>query len=297
MIVKGREAVNIICPPPARAEPIKTDIAESFALPGFAPGRLLEIMRAVVARSGLDLSGMTILTEAATGVGQAAAQLNGAVNPNGEQVSDCHFEYGTSTSYGSSVPCSASPGAGEAAVAVSAGAAGLAPGVTYYARIVASSPAGSSYGAPQSFATVPAPSSVLLGALPGGGVLPFQAHQTPAPAYAQLAGFTLTVAGSGFVELRVSCPTGASPCTGVLGLRTLVDYWGSILPLASSPFTVAGGQMGMVKLHLSARARVLLARVHALRVHATLLERDATGVTHTLRTIVSLRQAKATRRG
>jgi hypothetical protein len=67
MIVKGREAVNIICPPPARAEPIKTDIAESFALPGFAPGRLLEIMRAAVARSGLDLSGMTILTEAATG--------------------------------------------------------------------------------------------------------------------------------------------------------------------------------------------------------------------------------------
>jgi hypothetical protein len=66
-MVKGREAMNIVCPPPARAEPIKTDTGESFCLPGFAPGRLLEIMRAAVAKSGLDLSGMTILTEAATG--------------------------------------------------------------------------------------------------------------------------------------------------------------------------------------------------------------------------------------
>jgi hypothetical protein len=66
-MVKGREAMNVVCPPPARDEPIKTDTGESFCLPGFAPGRLLEIMRAAVAKSGLDLSGMTILTEAATG--------------------------------------------------------------------------------------------------------------------------------------------------------------------------------------------------------------------------------------
>ena len=36
--------------------------------------------------------------------------LNGYVNPNGQPVTDCHFEYGSTTSYGQSAPCDNHPG-------------------------------------------------------------------------------------------------------------------------------------------------------------------------------------------
>ena len=40
------------------------------------------------------------MTEPASSVTQTSATLNATVNPNGQTVSDCHFEYGTTTSYG-----------------------------------------------------------------------------------------------------------------------------------------------------------------------------------------------------
>src|SRR5205085_1361170 len=61
----------------------------------------------------------TVKTEAASGVAQTAASLNAFVNPNGSEVSECQLEYGTTTSYGSSVPCTPAPGSGSSAVAVS----------------------------------------------------------------------------------------------------------------------------------------------------------------------------------
>ena len=48
--------------------------------------------------------------DVASSVAQTSATLNATVNPDGATVSDCHFEYGTSTSYGSSVPCASSAG-------------------------------------------------------------------------------------------------------------------------------------------------------------------------------------------
>ena len=48
------------------------------------------------------------------------------VNPNGGAVSECRLEYGTTPAYGSSAPCTPSPGSGVGAVAVSASLAGLA---------------------------------------------------------------------------------------------------------------------------------------------------------------------------
>jgi hypothetical protein len=62
-------------------------------------------------------------------------------------VTDCGFEYGTSTFYGRFVPCSAAPGAGEEPVRVHARLQGLSPGVTYHFRIRASNVAGTSRGA------------------------------------------------------------------------------------------------------------------------------------------------------
>ena len=45
-------------------------------------------------------------------IDQTSATLNATVNPNGGTVTDCHFDYGTSESYGSSAPCASLPGSG-----------------------------------------------------------------------------------------------------------------------------------------------------------------------------------------
>jgi phosphodiesterase/alkaline phosphatase D-like protein len=97
-----------------------------------------------------------VVTAAASSPTQTSATLNGTVNPNGGTVSDCHFEYGTSTSYGSSVSCSSLPGLGESPVAVSAALGGLSANTTYHFRIVATNAGGPSLpGADQTFTTPP----------------------------------------------------------------------------------------------------------------------------------------------
>ena len=103
-------------------------------------------------------------TGAASPVAQTSATLNAAVNPDGATVSDCHFEYGTSTSYGSSVPCASLPGSGSSPVAVSAAVAGLSANTTYHVRIVATDAGGTSYGADATFTTLPNPPAVETGA-------------------------------------------------------------------------------------------------------------------------------------
>jgi hypothetical protein len=63
--------------------------------------------------------------------------LNGTVNPQGKPVTSCVFEYGSTSAYGQSVPCSpANPGSGSLPVPVSAHLAGLAPESEYHYRLV-----------------------------------------------------------------------------------------------------------------------------------------------------------------
>ncbi len=95
----------------------------------------------------------TVVTEPASGVAQTSATLNGSVNPNGGEVSECKLEYGTSTSYGASAPCTPSPGSGSSAVAVSASITGLTANTTYHFRVVATNAGGTSFGADASLKT------------------------------------------------------------------------------------------------------------------------------------------------
>src|SRR5205807_2554617 len=88
-------------------------------------------------------------TEPASAVTQTAATLNATVNPNGSEVSECKLEYGTTTSYGSSAPCTPAPGSGSSAVAVSATVSGLTTNTTYHFRISATNAGGASTGADQ----------------------------------------------------------------------------------------------------------------------------------------------------
>ena len=88
-------------------------------------------------------------TGSATSVSSTSATLNGTVNPNG-RTTTWYFEYGTSTSYGTKTAAK-DAGAGTAAVAVSAAVTGLKTGRLYHVRLVASSDAGTSRGADQTF--------------------------------------------------------------------------------------------------------------------------------------------------
>ena len=73
-------------------------------------------------------------TNAASAINHTTATLNGHLDPGDETVTDCHFEWGTSTSYGHTAPCTpAAPFTHPADV--SADITGLAPGTTYHVRL------------------------------------------------------------------------------------------------------------------------------------------------------------------
>jgi hypothetical protein len=100
-----------------------------------------------------------VVTTAASLVTQTSATLNATVNPEGAEVSECKFEYGTTTAYGTSQPCSTPPGSGTSPVAVSASVTGLSANTTYDFRIVAKNVGGRNEGSDETFTTlsVPAP--------------------------------------------------------------------------------------------------------------------------------------------
>jgi hypothetical protein len=99
----------------------------------------------------------TVVTEPASSLTHTSATLNATVNPNGSAVTECKFEYGTSTSYGSSVPCLALPGEGSSPTAVSASVESLNESTTYHFRIVATNSGGTSHGADDKLTTLGPP--------------------------------------------------------------------------------------------------------------------------------------------
>ncbi len=97
------------------------------------------------------------------GANEDLLTLEGTVNPGGAAVGDCHFEYGPTTEYGTSAPCSPDAeelGAGTEAEEVSAEAEleQLKPNATYHYRVVASNAGGAGEGEDRTFTTGPPPS-------------------------------------------------------------------------------------------------------------------------------------------
>jgi PKD domain len=131
-----------------------------------------------------------------------------------------------------------------------------------------------------------------------GGVLGVK----EAAPYAKIASAWLQASSSGLVNVKISCPAGEKRCAGIVTLRTLDAVKSSIagaanakavtLTLATGPFTVDGGKVVTVVLHLSARARILLGRSRTLRVVVTIVAHNPAGATHTGQTIVTLRAPK-----
>ncbi len=92
----------------------------------------------------------TVTTSAASGIQEEEATLNGKVNGNGLNTT-YHFEYGETTSYGSSTP---NVEVGSGSSSPSAPVSRLKPGTTYDYRLVAMSSAGTTYGANQTVSTL-----------------------------------------------------------------------------------------------------------------------------------------------
>ena len=173
----------------------------------------------------------TVLTGAAAEITQTGATLNGSVNPNGSEVTECEFEYGTGPGYGSSVPCTPAPGSGDASVPVTATVTGLTAGTTYHWRVTARNVHGAGSGNDAAFETEVAPAVSRLSARkgPAAGGTPVQITGTGfgtvtevrfggLPASFEVVSPTMITAVSppattGAVEVSVVTPTGHSGAT------------------------------------------------------------------------------------
>lgn len=255
----------------------------------------------------------TVATEPATSVTQATATLNASVNPNGAGVSECNFEYGPTSTYGSSTPCSSLPGSGEGPVLVSAPLQGLSANTTYHYRIAATNPGGTSSGNDETFTTLPNPSQVPGGqAAPGEltptptptpltpqnpgktGLLSFEEHKSPS-ASAVLLTSSLTASHSGTITVKLRCPTTVGSCAGTVTLRTVTSGHRSRKPapslrLAVGSFSILGGHKATIKLHLlTAKIGKLVEHGHLLRVRVALVTHNPGGVTNTSHVLATLR--------
>ena len=107
----------------------------------------------LTAASALAAGAPIVETKLASSIAGTEVNLNGTMNPNGGTNNSYYFEYGTTTSYGSTTS-KFILGNGNEAVNVSKTATGLALNTTYHYRIVATNSYGTSYGSDKTFKTL-----------------------------------------------------------------------------------------------------------------------------------------------
>jgi hypothetical protein len=134
-------------------------------------------------------------TGAAQSVGTTTAALTGSVDPRGRPTT-WYFDYGPTTSYGSTTPRQ-NAGTGLGASPITAALTSLAPSTTYHFRLVAASSGGRSTGADMTFRTL-TPVTIAQ-----------SARRTIAGHYIALSG-TVTGAGPGVQVTILAEPFGAS---------------------------------------------------------------------------------------
>lgn len=135
------------------------DTAVSTGLTGLVPNTTyhfrVKAVNSTGTTVGFDQSFTTsvaapvVTTGTASSVAASSATLNGMVNANNASTA-VTFDYGTSTSYGSTATAAPSPVTGVADTSVSAALTGLTANTTYHFRVVG----GSSNGSDQTFTTL-----------------------------------------------------------------------------------------------------------------------------------------------
>jgi hypothetical protein len=248
---------------------------------------------------GHGVGAPVVATGAASTVTQTTATLNATVNPAGEALSDCRFEYGPTSAYGASVPCSTLPSPGAAPVAVSATITGFASNSTYYYRVRASNAIATAHGDGARLTTL----ALLLAPSPlGSGTL--QVLSTPIVSRlvpnVKLRQTSLVAGRGGTVTVKLSCPAAERRCVGRLILRAHITVLsgagrpsGKTVTLATSTFSLSGGQRASLHLHLSAEALRLLLRSNPLHAQVTITAQDSSGVSYRTKVSVTIAAFKS----
>ncbi len=151
------------CTPPA---PIAagSEVAVSASIAGLAPNTKYHSRLLVTTVGGTTAGGdvtfstpaapkPAVTTGGASAVTTSSATLGAEVDPKGFEVTSCVIEYGTSSLYGQSAPCSPSPGSGEGAVSIGATLSDLLPGTEYHYVVVAVNLGGTAEGIDRTFRT------------------------------------------------------------------------------------------------------------------------------------------------
>jgi hypothetical protein len=179
----------------------------------------------------------TATTGPASNVASTSATVSGSVNSGKEQTT-YHFEYGTTTSYGTSTP-DKSVGKGNKSTNVSADLTALAPSTTYHYRLVATNPSGTVAGADMTFTTLAEGQPP-----PGGNAVTIAATPASIP-YGKASALTGQVVGpnNGGVKLTLqSRPAGvqgaqfADAATGTTDAAG--NYTFGVVPLVNTEYQV-----------------------------------------------------------
>jgi hypothetical protein len=142
------------------------------------PGQYSDIAATSPEGINLDVIGYDLVrtpivtTNAATNVASFSATLNGSVNPNG-LTTTVHFQYGTTTSYGSTTANQTFTG--NTTRNVAANISGLSASTTYHFRIVATNTAGTRYGSGRTFTTLSPTGAPVVTTNPATNVASFSA--------------------------------------------------------------------------------------------------------------------------
>jgi len=137
-------------------------------------------------------------TQNASGIGPKTAILNGTVNANGQMVT-VKFEYGTSTSYGSTVNASQYYAQGDTNTTVNVSVAVLKINTTYHYRVVAISGSTTINGSDVTFTT--ASSYNLNGLWDNGGQSVIQINGTSGTFYSISGGNWLNTLNAGLISI------------------------------------------------------------------------------------------------
>jgi hypothetical protein len=165
------------------------------------------------------VSPVSVDSESASGVSATGATLEATLNPNGSATT-FSFEYGTTTSYGSSVPVvPAGAGAGSAEVSFSVPVGGLAPSTTYHYRVLAANGLGEEVGPDQTFTTQGSGGSTLIDGRAWEMVTPPDKHGVSIEAISLEGGLIQAAEGGGGLAYFAKGPITEAP----EGNRSIAD--------------------------------------------------------------------------
>jgi hypothetical protein len=242
---------------------------------------------------------------------QTSVSLAGTVNPEGAPVESCYFAYGPKSTSEKRIPCASLPPSGSSPVAVTAALSGLTPHTLYHWQLVATGSGGQiGAGAEATFTTaaevvvtLPPTETIPTNTTPNQSVLPSKTELLQP--LAKLAGSPTTVSSNGAFTVTVSCAAGSQTCTGTVTLKTakavvasvghIAKSKAAVLTLATGSFSISAGQSKKLTLHLSAKARALLAKAHLISAKATFQSHGPTGLSSTTTVGLTLRPAKRKR--